>query len=158
MIPTNTRELEEIKEQCMKMVNKRSAASAAAAVVPLPGVDVGADVVIMMELLPAINRKFGLSPEQLDQLDSDTKGRITVIISSVGSELIGKLITKEIVVKLLKKIGVKVTTKQVSKFIPFVGQALAAGISFGAMKHLGKSHIDDCYEVCKRAIESKNKI
>lgn len=43
------------------MVNKKATASAAAAAIPLPGLDVGADVAIMLELLPAINRRFGLS-------------------------------------------------------------------------------------------------
>jgi uncharacterized protein (DUF697 family) len=77
------------------MVNKR--ASAAAAVIPVPGADIGADVAIMLELLPAINRKFGLSPEQLDGLDAAMKGKILVIISSIGSQLVGKLITKQTV-------------------------------------------------------------
>jgi uncharacterized protein (DUF697 family) len=153
LIPKTISELDSIKEECKSMVNKRASASAAAAVVPVPGVDVGADVAIMMELLPAINRKFGLSPEQIDQLDSAIKGQILVIISSLGSKLVGKLITKETVVLLLKKVGTRIAVKSVTKFIPFVGQAVSAGISFGAMKYLGNSHIDECYEVCKRLIQ-----
>ena len=70
------------------MVNKRATTSAVAAAVPVPGVDIGADVAIMLELLPAINRRFGLSSEQIEQLDSAIKGKIFVIISSIGSELI----------------------------------------------------------------------
>ncbi|WP_226086010.1 hypothetical protein [Mesobacillus sp. S13] len=109
----------------------------------------------MMELLPAINRKFGLSPEQIDQLDAASKAQILVIISSLGSKLVGKLITKEVVAILLKKISTRVAVKSVTKFIPFVGQAVSAGISFGAMKYLGNSHIDECYEVCKRVIQKQ---
>jgi uncharacterized protein (DUF697 family) len=155
MIPTTIRELDLIKEECKSMVNKRATASAAAAVVPLPGVDIGADVTIMLELLPAINRKFGLSSEQMDQLDTTVKGQVLVIITSLGSSLAGKLITKEAVMLVLKKMGTRVAVKSVTKFIPFVGQAVSAGISFGAMKYLGNSHIDDCYEVCKRMIQMK---
>lgn len=155
MIPRTIAELEQVRKSCKSMINKRATASAAAAVVPLPGIDLGADVTIMMELLPAINRKFGLSPEQIDELDGEIKAKILVIISSLGSKLVGKLITKELVVAMLKKVGVRVAVKQVSKFIPFVGQAVSAGISFGAMKYLGNSHIDECYEVCKRIIEKQ---
>ncbi|KUP03884.1 hypothetical protein Q73_16750 [Bacillus coahuilensis m2-6] len=155
MIPTNLSELDRIREECKSMVNKRASASAAAAVVPIPGADVGADVMIMMELLPAINKRFGLAPEQIDQLDSAVKGRIAVIISSIGSELVGKYITKQTVALLLKKVGARVAVKQVTKYVPFIGQAVSAGISFGAMKYLGNSHIDECYEVCKRIIEMK---
>ncbi len=155
MIPTTMRELDRLREECKSMVNKRATASAAAAVVPLPGVDIGADVTIMMELLPSINRKFGLSSEQIDQLDATIKGQVLVIITSLGSKLVGKLITKETIMLLLKKLGTRVAVKSVTKFIPFVGQAVSAGISFGAMKYLGNSHIDECYEVCKRVIEMK---
>lgn len=153
MIPTTLTELNRVREECKSMVNKRASASAAAAVVPVPGVDIGADVAIMMELLPAINRKFGLSPEQIEQLDGAIKAQALVIITSLGSKLVGKLITKETVVLLLKKVGTRVAVKSVTKFIPFVGQAVSAGISFGAMKYLGNSHIDECFEVCRRIIE-----
>ncbi|WP_226668733.1 hypothetical protein [Metabacillus litoralis] len=155
MIPTTLTELNRVREECKAMVNKRASASAAAAVIPVPGADVGADVIIMMELLPAINKKFGLSPEQIDQLDSAIKGRIAVIISSIGSELVGKYITKQTVTMLLKKVGARIAVKQVTKYVPFIGQAVSAGISFGAMKYLGNSHIDECFEVCKRIIEVK---
>lgn len=107
----------------------------------------------MEELLPSINRKFGLSPEQIDQLDQETKKQIFVILSSLGSKLMGKTITKEVVTLLLKKVGTRVAAKQVTKYIPFIGQAVSAGISFTAMKYLGNSHIDECYEVCKRVIK-----
>ena len=153
MIPQTLEELDRIRDQCKSMVNKRATTSAATAVVPLPGLDIGADLAIMMELLPAINRKFGLSPEQIDQLDGDMKGRILVVISSVGSKLVGKVITKEILTLLLKKVGMRITVKQVAKFVPFVGQAVSAGISFGAMKYLGNSHIDECYDVCRKFME-----
>jgi len=154
VLPTSISELDRIKSECNAMVNKRASASAAAAIVPIPGTDVGADIMLMMELLPAINRKFGLSPEQIDQLDSEMKGRLAVIISSIGSELVGKYITKAIVANLLKKMGAKMAVKQVTKFVPFVGQAISASISFGAMKYLGNAHIEECYAVCKRTMES----
>jgi uncharacterized protein (DUF697 family) len=153
VIPKTISELDRIREECKSMVNKRASTSAVAAVIPVPGADIGADVAIMLELLPAINRKFGLTPEQIDGLDVAIKGKILVIISSIGSQLVGKIITKQTVMLLLKKIGTRVAVKQVTKFIPFVGQAVSAGISFGAMKYLGNSHIDECYDVCKRIIQ-----
>ena len=155
MLPKTMAELDRIKRECKSMVNKRATVSAAAAAIPVPGVDVGADVAIMLELLPAINRRFGLSPEQIDQLDSAIKGKILVIITSIGSELIGKVITKKLVTTLLKKVGTRITVKQATKYVPFVGQAVSAGISFGAMKYLVNSHTDECYEVCRRIIEQR---
>jgi hypothetical protein len=156
LIPKTMEELERIRQECLAMVNKRAATSAAGAVVPVLGADIGVDISIMLELLPAINRKFGLTPEQIDDLDTTIKGQVLVIITSLGSKLVGKVITKTTVALLLKTVGKRVAVKQVTKFIPFVGQAVAAGISFGAMKHLGNSHINECYEVCKQLIYDQN--
>jgi len=154
---TSLSELERIKKEAKKMVRRRASLSGAAAVIPVPGVDIGADITIMMELISSINKKFGLSPEQIDELDSDTKSMLLIIITSLGSELAGKVITKQLITQLLKKVGAKVATKSVAKFLPIIGQATAAGISFGAMKYLGDSHIEECYAVSKRFINERKK-
>jgi hypothetical protein len=60
VIPSTITDLNRIREECKSMVTKRATASAAAAELPVSGADVAADVAIMLELLPAINRKFGL--------------------------------------------------------------------------------------------------
>ena len=45
--PENMEQLEQIKTECIQMVNKRALLSGAAAAVPLPGVDLSADITIM---------------------------------------------------------------------------------------------------------------
>ncbi|WP_062238116.1 hypothetical protein [Fictibacillus sp. FJAT-27399] len=155
MIPKTIEELEAIRTECRVLVNKRASASAAAAVIPIPGVDVGADITIMMELLPAINEKFGLAPGQIEKMDATLKGKIIVLITSAGSQFAGRVVTKQMISLLLKKAGKRIAVKQVTKFVPFVGQAVAAGISFAAMKYLGNSHIEECYQVCKKMIEEQ---
>lgn len=60
--------------------------------------------------------------------------------------------------QVLKRVGIRLATKSVAKFIPILGQALAASISFGAMKMVGNSHVDDCYEVAKKAILVGNEV
>ena len=161
MLPNSMKKLNRVYDETKSMVTKRATLSSLTAVVPLPGVDVAADVAIMVELLSAINRKFGLSPEQIDQLDSDIKKQLLVIITSISTEigkgLIGKEVSKEVVTLMLKKVATRVATKQVTKFIPFIGQVVAASVSFGAMKYLGNSHVDECYAVCKRAIQEGSK-
>jgi uncharacterized protein (DUF697 family) len=155
MLPNTIEELEAIREECKSMVTTRASISAGAAVVPIPGADIGTDVTLLLEMIPTINRKFGLSHEQIDNLDPQIKKLIFVAITSIGSELVGRMITKQLIMQVLKKVGVRVATKSVAKFIPFLGSALAASISFGAMKLVGNSHVDDCYEVAKKAIEAK---
>lgn len=147
---TNLKELERIRDDCKSMVTKRSFASAAAAAVPVPGADVAVDISLLMEMIPAINRQFGLTPEQIEQLDPRTKAQLTVIITSIGTSLVGRYVTKEAVLVVLKKVGVRVATKSVAKYIPIIGTAVATSVSFTAMKWMGNSHVDDCFEAIKR--------
>ncbi|WP_445370776.1 hypothetical protein ACH518_15700 [Methylomonas sp. HW2-6] len=153
MLPRTIEELNALRDECKSMVTTRASLSAGAAVVPIPGADIGADVTLLLEMIPTINRKFGLTPEQIEDLDPQIKKIILVAVTSVGSEMIGKLVTKQLIMQVLKRVGVRVATKSVAKFIPILGQALAASISFGAMKMVGNSHVDDCYEVAKKALQ-----
>lgn len=158
MLPKTIEELDALRDECKSMVTTRAGMSAGAAVVPLPGVDIGTDVAILLEMIPMINRKFGLTPEEIDVLDPQVKKVILVAISSIGSELVGRFVTKQLVMAVLKKIGIRVATKSVVKYIPILGSALSASISFGAMKMVGNSHVDDCYEVAKKAMLTQNKL
>jgi uncharacterized protein (DUF697 family) len=148
-------ELEAIRKSCYSMVTKSSSLSAGAAIIPIPGVDIGSDVAILMRLIPKINSKFGLSPEQIESLDTESKLFVMTAISNTGSKMAGKYITKKLIVVLLSKMGVKVASKGVSKFVPFVGSAIAGSISFSAMKYMGNSHIEDCYQIALAALEKE---
>lgn len=152
MLAKNIDELEILRDQCKSLVTTRAGISAGSAVIPIPGVDIGADIALLLEMIPTINRKFGLSPDEIDELDPQTKKIILVAITSIGSEMVGKLITKQLIMQVLKRIGIRVATKSIVKYIPILGSALAASISFGAMKLVGNSHVNDCYEVAKKAI------
>jgi uncharacterized protein (DUF697 family) len=151
-VATALKQLDAIRTQCRAMVTRRASLSAGVAIVPIPGLDIGTDVAILLQLLPRINEKFGLTPTQIEQLDVETKRVVMMFISAVGSNLIGRLITRELVAKLLMKMGVRLTTQGVVKYVPLLGQALSASLSFGAMRLLGNRHIDDCYEVARRAL------
>ena len=150
------KQLDTIRDQCRALVTRRASLSAGAAVIPIPGLDVGADVAILIKLLPQINERFGLTPAQIDRLDTDTKRVVMMFITGLGASLVGRLVTRELVIKVLMKLGVRVTTKGIVKCVPFLGQALSASISFGAMKLLGNQHIDDCYEVARRTLLARS--
>src|SRR5699024_522750 len=108
--------LDTIRAHCRALVSRRSLVSAGAAVVPIPGVDMGTDVAILMQLLPKINREFGLSPEQLNALGSDTEKMLIVSGASMTMGLIGKALTPERVLNALLRMGAKrIATKSVAK-------------------------------------------
>jgi uncharacterized protein (DUF697 family) len=137
------------------MVNKRAAASGLISAVPIPGVDVAADVGMLLDLMKKINRRFGLTAEQVEQLDQLTKEIVFNVVKQSGKAIIQKQIQKlgtkaaeeamkKMVTSILKKQVGKQTTKTFGKFVPIIGQVAAASIGFTAMKIAGHAHINDC--------------
>jgi len=152
MLPKNLEELNEIRSECYTMVTTRASVSAGSSLLPTPGIDIAADVAILMELIPAINRKFGLSSEQIKGYDPVTKQIVFQVVKGAGLAMIGAEVTKTVAMQTLTKVAGRTAGKQVLKFVPIIGWAANAAVGFGAMKFVGNSHVDDCYSVCKRLI------
>ena len=134
-----------------RMLNRRAAVAAAAAVVPVPGFDWAVDAALLSRLIPAINAEFGLTPAQLDRLDPSRREQVEKAVALVGSALIGKFITKDLILKAAKLIGVRLSAQQAAKFVPIAGQAASAVMGFLAIKYFGEMHIKDCVQALANA-------
>lgn len=155
MFITSIEELDAVRLRCKTMVRKRAMASSGMALLPVPGVDIAADVGLLLELLPSINRQFRLTPEQIERLDPQLKSFLYGVIKTTGSRVAGHVVTQQVVLAMLKKLGVRLTAKQALKFIPFAGQAAAAALSGSAMLLIGHAHIEECYAIVKKGLEYK---
>ncbi len=134
-----------------KLLNKRAMVAAAASAVPVPGLDWAVDAAMLSKLIPEINKEFGLTPEQLDKLDPKKRDQVQKAVTMVGSVLIGKLISRDLVLKAATKIGMRLTTKQLAKYVPFAGQIVSAAVGYAAIRYLGEEHMKDCIRVAKQA-------
>ena len=134
-----------------KLLNKRAMVAAAASAVPVPGLDWAVDAALLSKLIPEINKEFGLTPQQLDQLSPHKREQVQKAVTMVGSVLIGKLISRDLVIKAAAKIGMRLTTKQLAKYLPFAGQIVAAAVGFAAIRYLGEEHMKDCVRVAREA-------
>lgn len=156
-------ELEAIRQDCRRLVRRVSWASAGAAAVPVPLLDMVVDVGILMKLLPEINERFGLQPEQIEAMPEETRLQVWQRRAERGSELVGMVVTRELVKRSLQSVGTRMVTKQVTRFIPFGGQLVAATLGYWVMRRLASQHVDDCFEVAliarghKRPVKSVQK-
>jgi uncharacterized protein (DUF697 family) len=134
-----------------KLLNKRALVAAAASAVPVPGLDWAVDAAMLSKLIPEINKVFGLTPQQLDSLNPKKREQVQKAVTMVGSVLIGKLISRDLVIAAATKIGMRLTTKQLAKYVPFAGQIVAATVGYAAIRYLGEEHMKDCIRVAQQA-------
>lgn len=134
-----------------RLLHRRALVAAAASAVPLPGLDWAIDAALLSRLIPQINAQFGLSPEQLDRLDPSQRAQVQKAVALVGSTLIGKFITRELVLRASQAIGLRLTAQQAAKYVPIAGQAASAALGYATLRYLGEQHLRDCVRVVQAA-------
>ena len=134
-----------------KLLHRRALTAAAVSVVPVPGLDWAVDAALLSRLIPQISAEFGLSAEQIDQLDPKKREQVQKAVGLVGSLLIGKMITREVVIRLTQSMGLRLTAKQVAKYVPLAGQAMAAMLGYATLRYLGEQHLRDCVRVVRQS-------
>ena len=134
---------------CKKVVLNYSALSAANAINPVPGVDVAVDIGIIYKLFQEIRTCYGL-----DSVKDETLLEKVKVALPAANRVIAYA-AKEGILVLLKSVAGKMVFKTAAKYVPFVGQAIAAMTGFGIIKLAGDSYLEDCHEVAKEFF-SKN--
>lgn len=149
-VPADPRDIDAVARRCRKLAGQRALVAAGVAMIPLPGLDWLTDIGVLVRLLPQINAAFGLSDGQIERLAPDRRVVVYKAISAAGGLLIGRLITHEMVLQLLKLVGIRLTTQQAAKFVPIAGQAISAALTYSALRYVCEQHIQQCMAVCRQ--------
>ena len=152
LVPGTARDIDAVRERCRKLVRRRAMVSAGVAAVPIPGLDVVSDMRLFAQLIDDINHEFGLSDEQIERLQPKFRLIAYEAAVGVGGMLIGKVVTRELVTRLLRRSGMKVVARQAGKMVPLAGQLAAAGIGFFAFRQIGYQHVDACAKVAQQLV------
>ena len=152
VVPGDEREIDAVVRHCRKLVSRRALFAAGVAVVPIPGVDWLTDIAVLMRLIPDINRAFGLTPAQIERLAPDRRLAVFKAVSAGGSMLIGKLVTRNLVIHALRIVGVRLTTQQAAKFVPFAGQAVSAALTYSSLRFVCEQHIQQCVAISRQLL------
>jgi hypothetical protein len=143
-------DIQAIAARCRKKVSRRAMLAAGVAMVPVPGLDWATDLGILVRLLPQISAEFGLTPEQVERLAPDRRIVVYKVISATGGVLVGKLITRDLVLSLVKMVGVRLSTQQAAKYVPLAGQAVSAALTYSALRYVCEQHIQQCMAVARQ--------
>lgn len=149
LVPSSTAEIDALRKKCERLVMRRAAVSAGVSAVPIPGLDIATDISLLMRLIDDINCAFGLTPEQIERLQPKAKVVVYQAVTGLGSVLVGKLITREVVARMLRHAGMKAMLRHSAKMVPLAGQVASAALGFTAFRAIGYQHIDACAKVAE---------
>ena len=134
--------LDEIKENCKNTVSNYALLGAANGINPVPSIDVGIDAGICLKMMSEIRANFGL-----DNATEEKLKRYELFLPLVKK--VFDYATKEGVTILLKSMGKKYLGKSAAKYVPIIGQGIAAAVGYGMMRYFGNAYIDDCYNLAQ---------
>ena len=150
VVPGPGTDLQAIAKRCRKRVSQRALLAAGVAMVPVPGLDWAVDVGMLMRLLPQISAEFGLSPAQVERLAPERRIVVYKAISAAGGVLVGKVVTRELVLGLVKLVGMRLSAQQAVKYVPLAGQAVSAALTYSALRYVCEQHIRQCLAVARQ--------
>lgn len=145
------KDLEQIREECIELVKTRAYVSAGTSIVPIPFFDMVADAGQLTLLLPEISERFGLAEGKTSVYDAETKTINWGAARDLVEDFAKIVLTRSAVRDAVQSVAGRLVTKQFAKFIPFSGQAVAAGIGYTVFKKVAEEHINECYQQAKEA-------
>ncbi len=134
-----------------KRLSRKALWGSASSLIPLPLIDLAVDVALLSNMLNDIHQTFGLTPTQLEMLDTGKRHKTFAAIQFVGNRAIGQFVTAAVVKRLIAGAGIKLTAGQLTKAVPIAGQIASAALNYGTLRHIINTHIDDCVAVIKQA-------
>ena len=146
--------LKEKRDLSTKLISRYAALSAANGLNPIPGLDVSVDLGLIYKMSTDIQEIYGLKKEQIhysSSLLSDNKSKLIV---AKAVQFASKYIGKEAILLLLKKAGMSFAGKEISKWIPFVGQAIAAGLGYKLTSSIGDNMLRDAEDIASQTFEA----
>lgn len=149
LVPVSGVAIDSARDRCRELVRQRALVSAGVAAVPLPGVDILSDLTTFTVLVEEVNREFGLSQQQIERLHPRMRVLAYQAAASVGGMLVGKLVTRNLVLQVFKKAGIKLAAKTAAKVVPIAGQVASAAIGFALFRRMGYQHVEACAQVAR---------
>jgi small GTP-binding protein len=146
----STNFLKEKKEACEKYVSVAAGAAATNGLNPVPGVDVAVDITIIFKLFKEIRENYGLSDDFLTTL----KQSQIPVVARLANNVVKYAATEGILI-LLKKFAGRQALKGFAKYVPLIGQVIAASLGYIITSNVGNSYLCDCHDLAEEILNHK---
>lgn len=150
--PGNDAEIAEVVRRCRALVHRHSLFAAGASALPIPGLDLMTDVATLSKLIASINDAFGLTPEQIERLAPARRLVVYKAISAGGGLLVGRRVTRALVMRVLKLVGLRLSAQQAAKWVPIAGQVVSVALTYSSLRYVCSQHIRQCIAVSRQLV------
>jgi len=140
--------LDEKKKSCEKSIAIASWVAAANGANPIPGVNVAVDVSVLLTMFESIRNDFGLTEQKMDQMI-----RMGVPAVAPIAERLVLYATSEGIVLLLRQFAGRAAAKEFARYIPFVGQAVSAGLGYAITSNAGAWYLEECHKIASEILK-----
>ena len=98
---------------------------------------------------------YGFSKEQVDALKGQANLRATVIqaIREIA-ERFAPYLTERFILAALRQMGLEVVLRNSSKWVPFIGTLISAGLGYKLTYHFGEQLLDSCEAAAKEIVKA----
>ena len=119
---------------------------------PIPGLDIGADISLLLKLGNEIACIYGLTDNQLAYVRRLLGPDALPGLMAKTAQFATKYLAREGVMALLRRLARSVATKELTRFIPFVGPLVAAGIGWQATFLLGEQLVQEAESLAEEVL------
>lgn len=127
--------------------------SAANGLNPVPGLDVAADIAVLLKFGQEVAHIYGLTRNQFEFIKRLLGPKVVPSILTKIAGFTAKYLAKEGIVILLKQIATRATVKSLSKYLPAIGPLIAAGIGWQATFSLCEQLVDEAHNLAKEILD-----
>jgi uncharacterized protein (DUF697 family) len=155
LIPGSEQAVSTVRERCRRLVRRRAAMAAGFSAVPVPGLDLVSDMSLFTKLIDEVNSEFGLTEKQIQRLQPKYRMLAYEAAIGVGGMMVGRLVTRDLMLRLFKKVGVRIASKTAAKLVPVAGSVVSAAIGFAVFRKLGYQHVEACAKVAEKLNQAR---
>ena len=121
---------------------------------PIPGLDIGVDISLLMRMGVHVRDIYCLGEEQQHFITELLDKKNSKVLAAKAVQFGSKYLGKEAVILLLKRAGATVAAKSASKYFPFIGIAISSTVGFFLTSSIGKEMVTDAEAIANENYEA----
>nr|XP_006112704.1 interferon-inducible GTPase 5-like [Pelodiscus sinensis]XP_006112705.1 interferon-inducible GTPase 5-like [Pelodiscus sinensis]XP_025046754.1 interferon-inducible GTPase 5-like [Pelodiscus sinensis]XP_025046757.1 interferon-inducible GTPase 5-like [Pelodiscus sinensis] len=146
--------VEKKKAELQELIWEAALVSCVMGALPIPGLSLVCDVVILMSRMKHFCKYLGLDEESLSKLASQVDKPVEELKSVIQKSPLASTVTKDFVMTLLSRstAGGLMAVELLLDFVPVLGSLAGGALSLGTTRYMLKSFLDDAAEDAKKVL------